>query len=36
MMNPRHVAALSLVGWYLVVPPESDLHASDDPRLKEK
>jgi hypothetical protein len=23
-MKPRHVAALALVGWYLIVPPASD------------
>jgi len=26
-MNPRHAAALALVGWYLMVPPSADVAA---------
>jgi hypothetical protein len=29
-MNPRHAAALALVGWYLMVPPMYQHHEIDD------
>jgi hypothetical protein len=25
-MKPRHAAALALVGWYLIMPPQDDEH----------
>ena len=30
-MNPRHAAVLALVGWYLMVPPSSDLATRLEP-----
>jgi hypothetical protein len=35
-MKPRHATAITLVGWYLMVPADLLCVASDDPRLKEK
>jgi hypothetical protein len=29
-MNPRHAAALSLVGWYLLAPPVREVHQDLD------
>jgi hypothetical protein len=35
--EPRHAAALALVGWYLMTPPfTGNSHPTGDPRLKEK
>jgi len=36
-MDPRHPAALALVGWYRILQlSQRDCIAIDDPRLKEK
>jgi hypothetical protein len=31
-MNPRHVAALALVGWYMIIPPSSGIRRPGYPR----
>ena len=33
-MNPRHAAALALVGWYLMIPPVSELPLLDDGSIR--
>ncbi len=30
-MNPRHAAALALVGWYLMMPPQPPSNGMSDP-----